>query len=116
MGLFEYQKRITALEGRFDEAERHTRRLLRFVRYCPDKIRPEALRAQLDLVKALISLTKEESAFYAKLGRLYDFAKFCDDFMDILKRVDPDLTLDIIREIGERWTERMANQPDGLKK
>lgn len=104
MGMYLYQRRILALEKEFKKARRDLRRLLQQARFRPDTVKGSAVKTQLDLVNALIRLTKEETAFFAKLGQLYDFSRLCDDFLEMLKRQDRELVRSIIVEIDKMWT------------
>jgi len=107
--MYLYQRRVLALEKEFNNARRDLRRLLRQARYKPASVNSSALKTQLDLVNALIRLTKEETAFFVKLGQLYDFSQFCDDMIELLKRQDPELAGHMIKEIDDIWTNANKN-------
>jgi hypothetical protein len=102
--MYLYQRRVLALEKEFRNARRELRRLLRQARFKPDSVKSSAVKTQLDLINALIRSIKEETAFFVKLGQLYDFSRLCDDFLEMLKRQDPDLADSIIIEIDKIWT------------
>jgi len=75
-------------------------------RFNPDSLRRDVVKSRLELINALIRLTKEESAFFLKLGQLYDFMSFITDFIELLKRHDPKLAREIIREMDVMWNRR----------
>ena len=92
-----------ALEKQYRDTRRELRRLLRQSRYKPDSVKPSAVKTQLDLVKALIRLTKEETAFFVKLGQLYDISRFTDDLVELLKRHDTDLLARLIEQVDRNY-------------
>jgi len=102
--MWEFQERILALEKEFADARRNLKRLLRQLRYAPDSVAPEAVRAQLGLVNSLIRLIKEESAFYAKLGQLYDFSKLLAAFLNLFEYWDSDESEHYQEEMKKIWT------------
>ena len=95
-----------ALDREFLETRRQLKLLLRQARYKPDSLRRDVVKSQLELINALIRLIKEESAFFLKLGRLYDFISFIGDFIELLKRRDPKLAHEIIKEMDVIWTRK----------
>ena len=105
MDIRHYNQRILALDKQFIDAQRHLYRLLRQLRYNFGSVKRSAIKSQLDMIKALIRLTKEETAFFVKLGRLYDVMKYHADFIDLLERRDPTLLKEILLEMQEQQSE-----------
>ena len=104
-GMHLYQRRILALEKRFLKAERNLDRLLRQATCNPASLDRSVVKTQLDLINALIRLIKEETAFFVKLGQLYDFSRFCEDVTDFIARRDPDYAAEILIEMDRLWAE-----------
>ena len=84
-----WQTRVLALEKSFQQANKRLNRLIRRVEYNPGSVDFKAVKTQLDLVKALTSLIREETAFYVKLGQLYDLTHLFDEICMIPDRQDP---------------------------
>ena len=103
MNIWQYQRRILALDDQYETLKRHLRRLLKQTRFHRGTLNKLAVRTQLDTIKAQTRVIKEEAAFLVRLGRLYDVAKFNLDLAEILTRRDPDLFREVILEINEKW-------------
>jgi len=101
-----YKKRILALERKLADSRRHLDRPPWRIRYKPESFNREAVKAQLDLVNALIRLTREETAFFVKLGRHYDNSKVLDGLVDLLSARDPQLALDLLHELDRAIKEK----------
>jgi hypothetical protein len=105
MNLYLYQKRVLALEKRFDNARRQLDRLQEHIRYNPDAFSKESVKCQLDAFRLLVRTLKDETAFYIKLGQIYDYVDLARRFFDLLMRRDPQLLDEILLEIGEQYNE-----------
>ena len=113
--VHEYERRILALEDQFHEAKRNIDRILRQARFRPFSLNKIAVKSQLDLINALIRLTKEESAFYAKLGQLYDTMRFNQSILKLLVRRDPALVTEFFHELDDQWDEEEEKIKDKTK-
>jgi hypothetical protein len=100
-----YQYRILALEDELTTTRRGLKRLLHRLQYDPDRVDLKAAKTQLDLIDGLVRLATVQTAYYVKLGQVYDLARFHELFIEELKRRDPDLALEII--------ETLMNLPRG---
>ena len=109
--MFEYQKRILELECEFRSTMRDLKALLRKHRYKPGSIRPGEIKAHLGLVNAMTRLIKEETAFYAKVGQLYDVALLVSDIYKLLQHQDPEKADAFMDEINEMWMSREVKKP-----
>jgi hypothetical protein len=65
----------------------------------PGGVDLKVAKTQLDLLDGLIRLTKVQTAYYVKLGQVYDLVRFHDLFIKELKRRDPELAIQIIDEL-----------------
>jgi len=104
--MYLYHARVLALEKEFSLARHKLRRLLQRVERSSKPVDKQAVKSQLDLVNALIRLAREETAFFVKLGRDYDYMLFVEEIADILIVRDSDLALEIFAELRERWKKR----------
>jgi len=105
-----WQTRVLALEKSFQQAHKRLNRLIRRVEYSPGSVDLKAVKTQLDLVKTLISLIREETAFYVKLGQLYDLTHLFDEIFKIFDRQDPAVVLEMYKEVDTLWQKALRNQ------
>ena len=98
-GMWLFETRILALEREFYALRRKLGRLSRQIRYKPRSLKRSAVRSQLDLVKAQTGILKEETAFYVKLGQLYDYAQFHQEFVELLKCLDTEMVETVFNEM-----------------
>ncbi len=110
--MYQYQQRVLALEKQFHNARRNIKRLLKQARFKPDSVAQAAVKTQLDLINALIRLIKEETAFFVKLGQLYDFSLLCDEFVELIHRRDPELAIELLNDINELWNRKAIRKKD----
>ncbi len=105
MNIWQYQRRILALDDQYETLKRHLRRLLKQTRFHRGTLNKLAVRTQLDTIKAQTRVIKEEAAFLVRLGRLYDLSKLHTDLAEILSRRDPDLFKEVLLEINAKWKD-----------
>ena len=96
---FGYNSRILALENDLIKAKQTMKRLLHRLHHDPGGVDLKVAKTQLDLLNGLIRLTKVQTAYYVKLGQVYDLVRFHDLFVKELKRRDPELAIQIIDEL-----------------
>ncbi len=103
MNIYLYERRVLALERHFKEARRHLDRIDRQVRYNPKSVKRSVVKSQLDLINASIRITKEETAFFVRLGQLYDVMQLHVDFFEILSSRDPELMREILTQLAPKY-------------
>jgi hypothetical protein len=96
-----YQERILALEDELTKTRRGLKRLLFRLHHDPDRVDLKVAKTQLVLIDGLIRLATVQTAYYVKLGQVYDLARFHELFMQELKRRDPALAIEIIETLME---------------
>jgi hypothetical protein len=98
-GIWAYQQRILALENDLIKAKQSMKRLLHRLSHDPGGVDLKVAKTQLDLLDGLVRLTKVQTAYYVKLGQIYDLVAFHDLFVKELERRDPFLAMQIIEEL-----------------
>jgi hypothetical protein len=68
---------------------------------------PNVVKSQLDVIQRMVHTAKVQADFYIKLGQSYDLVVFFDDFLSELKRRDPELALQILADINEKWQKEI---------
>jgi len=105
-----YEKKITELEEEFE----HARATIREVQ--KDLANPEGdgegvpetpdratRKLRIDAAVGLARLIKEQTAFYMKLGDLYDASKLLKDLICEFRSEDEELTDRVLDRIEESW-------------
>lgn len=105
MDIFLYEKRILALDSMFHKVRRQLERLTKRAWHSRDSVDWKAAKYQLDMIKTLIRITKEEAAFFLRLGQLYDVMKFHNDLFGYLERRDPDLLHQILTDLNNQYQD-----------
>ena len=101
MSVFLYEQRILALEKRFENVWRQMGRLQKGSFYATGKNYWKMAKIRLDAFRLQVRMLKDESAFYVKLGQVYDVIKFHTEFFDFFLRRDPDLCKKMLDEFKE---------------
>jgi hypothetical protein len=94
-----YQKRLLALDEKFDDASRTLSRMIKNKWYGTSGSDDSGVRLRLGMVNSLIRVTKEEAAFLARLGQLYDLSHFVSTLINLLERQDPVLCSDLLDKL-----------------
>ena len=68
---------------------------------------PNVVKSQLDVIQRMVHTAKVQADFYIKLGQSYDLVVFLNDFLSELKRRDPELALQILADINEKWQKEI---------
>jgi hypothetical protein len=105
LGMQLYEKRILALEKEYSRARGAIKGLLSQLHDRPDTVDEKVVRTRLGLINGLARLARDESAFLARLGRLYDIMKFHEEFCRELERRDRNLAFEITETLDRRWNQ-----------
>lgn len=105
-----YEKKITELEEEFEHARATIRKVQEDLANAtgdgegvPETPDRTTLKLKIDAAVGLARLIKEQTAFYMKVGDLYDAYRLLDDLLTEYRRFDERLTNNILKIIDEKW-------------
>ena len=105
-----YQKKLTELESDFKDAKDAIRKIQKALENPEgasegaDKETDRAtIKLRLDVALALVRLIKEQTAFYAKLGKKFDAFKLAEGIIYRLLSEDPGLAKRIVEDLNREW-------------
>jgi hypothetical protein len=107
MNIRLYEKRLIDLETHFENTRAKLQTLLEKLSSgpCGEDVKTDA-KLQLDMAVGIIRILKEEVAYCLKLGKLYDLARFHDEFVEALMHRNAALAMEITEELDKRWDKK----------
>lgn len=107
-----YQNRLLDLEKRYEQARQTTSEMRAKLAKADGEttIDFKAIKLELDILTVEVRLLKEQTAYYLKLDRFYDMAKLHAEFIEELRKIDPDRVVGIVERLNERWRTRELNR------
>lgn len=105
-----YEKKITELEEEFENARAIIREVQEILAKASEDNKKSSetpdrttLKLKIDTAVGHARLIKEQTAFYMKIGDLYDAFKLLNDLIDEFRSEDDGLTDRVLDRIDKKW-------------